>query len=88
MKVTFEIPNELVGAITQNREHFHQDLLVDFVCGLYADWKINSGQAARWLNIPRIQFWEELGKRRIPRQITPEMIQDDASLALCHADCQ
>jgi predicted HTH domain antitoxin len=81
MQVVLDIPDVVAARLPMEAADRQHELLTDLVCGLYADWKVNSGHAAKWLGISRSMFWDELGKRRIPRQITPEMIEEDASLA-------
>lgn len=81
MKVTFDIPDEVARKLPEGDAARERELTTDLVCGLYADSKVNSAVAARWLGVSRIQFWDELGKRQIPRQISPEMIGEDAALA-------
>lgn len=50
---------------------------IELACGLYAGWKASSAEAARIAGLPRILFWEELGKRKIPRQYGPEDLEHD-----------
>jgi predicted HTH domain antitoxin len=83
MQVVMEIPDDVAARLPLEAAEREHELLTDLVCGLYADWKINSGRSAEWLGISRVKFWEELGQRQIPRQITPEMIAEDAALADC-----
>jgi len=83
MQVVLEIPDDVLARLPLEAADRQQELLTDLVCGLYADWKVNSGRAAEWLGISRPEFWEQLGQRQIPRQITPEMIQEDAAIAGC-----
>jgi predicted HTH domain antitoxin len=81
MQVTMEIPQDVLQRLPSEPGALNRELLTDLVCGLYADWKVNSHVAARWLGISRLSFWEELGRRQIPRQISAEMIEEDAALA-------
>ncbi len=83
MRLVVEIPDDIVARLPSGESDLQRELLTDLVCGLYADWKINSGRAAEWLGISRLSFWNELGQRQIPRQISREMIEEDASLADC-----
>jgi predicted HTH domain antitoxin len=83
MLVVLDIPEDVMQWLPAEADERDRELLTDLVCGLYADWKINSGRSAQWLGISRPQFWAELGQRQIPRQITPEMISEDAALADC-----
>jgi predicted HTH domain antitoxin len=80
MQLVLEIPDDVVARLPGEPADRQHELLTDLVCGLYADWKINSGRAAEWLGISRPAFWQELGQRQIPRQITPEMVNEDAAL--------
>lgn len=80
MQVTFDIPREVIDRLPEEEIVRDRELVTDLVCGLYAAWRINSHLASRWLGVSRQTFWDELGKRRIPRQITAEMIQEDAAL--------
>ena len=83
MQMVLEIPDDVIARLPLEVADRQRELLTDLVCGLYASWKINSGLAAKWLGISRPEFWEELGQRQIPRQITSEMIGEDAALADC-----
>ncbi len=80
MQVTLDIPREIFDRLPGEESARDRELVTDLACGLYAAWRINSHLAARWLGVSRQTFWDELGKRRIPRQITAEMISEDAAL--------
>lgn len=80
MQVVIDVPEDVAARFPAAAADRQQELLIDLVCGLYAGWKINSSRAAKWLGISRPAFWDELGKRGIPRQVTPEMIAEDAAL--------
>jgi predicted HTH domain antitoxin len=45
---------------------------------------VSSGEAAAMLGISRPEFWHELGRRKIPRQYTQEMLEEDLTFARRH----
>ena len=54
---------------------------IELACALYAAWKISMSQAVKIAGMPRILLWEELGKRKIPRQYTAEDLKHDFEMA-------
>lgn len=42
------------------------EIRLAFAIFMYSELKASAGKAAQFAKIPRIEFWEELGKRNIP----------------------
>ncbi len=43
-----------------------EDLKIELAVFFFTSHYLSTGQAARFAGISRIEFWEELGKRKIP----------------------
>ncbi|MBX7207369.1 MAG: UPF0175 family protein [Verrucomicrobiaceae bacterium] len=52
------------------------DIRLDLACGLYAAGRVSRGIAARLAGLERMDFDEELFRRRIP-SYTEEMLKED-----------
>lgn len=81
MTLTIKIPDLLASLLSQDEPREERGLLVEAVCGLYARHRVSSGEAAAMLGISRPEFWHELGRRKIPRQYTQEMLEEDLAFA-------
>jgi predicted HTH domain antitoxin len=75
--MTIELPDVNIGSQPLTSEQAR----IELACALYAAWKVSMSQAVKIAGIPRILFWEELGKRKIPRQYTLEDLQHDFEMA-------
>ncbi|MFN7343884.1 MAG: UPF0175 family protein [bacterium] len=84
MTLTIKIPDLLASLLSQDEPREERGLLVEAVCGLYARHRVSSGEAAAMLGISRPEFWHELGRRKIPRQYTQEMLEEDLTFARRH----
>jgi predicted HTH domain antitoxin len=84
MNLTLQIPDILAQLLAQDEPSEGRGLLVEAVCGLYARHRVTSGEAAAMLGISRPDFWHELGRRKIPRQYTQEMLEEDLAFARRH----
>ncbi len=71
--MTIELPDIKIG----DEPLTSQQARIELACALYAQWKISMKQAVDIAAMPRIFFWEELGKRKIPWQFTPEDLEHD-----------
>jgi predicted HTH domain antitoxin len=71
--MTIELPDVKIGSEPLTPEQAR----IEIACGLYAAWKVSEFQATQIAGLPRILFWEELGKRKIPRQYGPEDLEHD-----------
>lgn len=53
------------------------EIRLAFAIFMYSELKVSAGKAAQFAKIPRIEFWEELGKRNIPMNYDiPDFEQD------------
>ncbi|HEX3856704.1 MAG TPA: UPF0175 family protein [Verrucomicrobiae bacterium] len=78
--MTIELPDVNIGSQPLTSEQAR----IELACGLYAAWKISMSQAVKIAGMPRILFWDELGKRKIPRQIRPEDVEHDIQTVRKH----
>ena len=69
--MTIEIPDVLFESEEQKKQ-----ISVDLACFLFEKGLMSSGKAAEFCGMPRIEFWDELGKRNISRY-NEEMLQMD-----------
>ena len=81
MTLTLQIPELLARLLAQEGPREERSLIIEAVCGLYARNRVSSGDAAAMLGISRPEFWHELARRKIPRQYTQEMLQEDLAFA-------
>jgi len=75
--MTIELPDVKIGSQLLTSEQAR----IELACALYAAWKISMSQAVKIAGMPRILLWEELGKRKIPRQYTAEDLKHDFEMA-------
>ncbi|HZF02344.1 MAG TPA: UPF0175 family protein [Methylomirabilota bacterium] len=75
--MTIELPDVNIGSQPLTGEQAR----IELACALYAGWKVSMSQAVKIAGMPRILFWEELGKRKIPRQYRPEDLEHDMRMA-------
>ena len=71
--MTIELPDVKIGSQPLTSEQAR----IELACALYAAWKISMSQAVKIAGMPRILLWEELGKRKIPRQYGIEDFEHD-----------
>jgi predicted HTH domain antitoxin len=71
--MTIELPDVNIGSQPLTSEQAR----IELACALYAAWKISMKQAVEIAGMPRILFWDELGKRKIPRQYGVEDFEHD-----------
>ena len=71
--MTIELPDVMLGSHPLTSEQAR----IELACALYAQWKISTFEAVKITGLSRIRFWEELGRRKIPRQIRPEDVEQD-----------
>jgi predicted HTH domain antitoxin len=71
--MTIELPEVTIGSQPLTSEQAR----IELACALYAAWKISMSQAVKIAGMPRILFWAELGKRKIPRQYGVEDFEHD-----------
>jgi len=71
--MTIELPDVMLGAGPLTSEQAR----IELACALYAAWKVSMSQAVKIAGMPRILFWEELGRRKIPRQYGVEDFEHD-----------
>jgi len=71
--MTIELPDVKIGSQPLTSEQAR----IELACALYAAWKISMSQAVKIAGMPRILLWEELGKRKIPRQYGVEDFEHD-----------
>lgn len=84
MTLTIQIPDVLARLLAQDEPREERGMLVETVCSLYARHRVSSGEAADMLGVSRPEFWHELGRRKIPRQYTQEMLEEDIAFARHH----
>ena len=71
--MTIELPDVKIGSQPLTSEQAR----IELACALYAAWKISMSQAVKIAGMPRILFWNELGKRKIPRHYRVEDFEHD-----------
>jgi predicted HTH domain antitoxin len=71
--MTIELPDVNIGSQPLTSEQAR----IELACGLYAGWKVSMSQAVKIAGMPRILFWNELGKRKIPRHYRVEDFEHD-----------
>ena len=71
--MTIELPDVNIGSQPLTSEQAR----IELACGLYAAWKVSMSQAVKIAGMPRILFWSELGKRKIPRHYRVEDFEHD-----------
>lgn len=71
--MTIELPDVNIGSQPLTSEQAR----IELACALYAQWKISTFEAVKITGLSRIQFWAELGKRKIPRQYGVEDFEHD-----------
>jgi predicted HTH domain antitoxin len=71
--MTIELPDVTIGSQPLTSEQAR----IELACALYAAWKISMSQAVKITGMPRILFWEELGRRKIARQYGVEDFEHD-----------
>lgn len=81
MEVTLSIPDELADVLHDLDQRDDRALVVEAVCGLYSRRRLSAGKAARLLNMDRLQFQQELGKREIPINYSLEDLKHDIAFA-------
>lgn len=84
MTVTIEIPESLSAVLHESEQRDDRGLLLEAVCGLYGRNRLDGREAAQMLGMTRTEFWHELARRKIPRQYTAEMIEEDIAFARSH----
>ena len=71
--MTIELPDVNIGSQPLTSELAR----IELACALYAAWKVSMSQAVKIAGMPRILFWNELGKRKIPRHYRVEDFEHD-----------
>ena len=71
--MTIELPDVMLGSQPLTSEQAR----IELACALYAQWKISTFEAVKITGLSRIRFWEELGQRKIPRQIRLTDVEQD-----------
>jgi predicted HTH domain antitoxin len=71
--MTIELPDVNIGSQPLTSEQAR----IELACALYAAWKVSMFQAVKIAGMPRIFFWDELGKRKIPRHYRAEDFEHD-----------
>jgi predicted HTH domain antitoxin len=71
--MTIELPDMNIGSQPLTSEQAR----IELACALYAAWKVSMSQAVKIAGMPRILFWDELGKRKIPRHYRVEDFEHD-----------
>ena len=71
--MTIELPDVNIGSQPLTSEQVR----IELACALYAAWKVSMSQAVKIAGMPRILFWNELGKRKIPRHYRVEDFEHD-----------
>ena len=56
------ISSEVIQSLGMNEQEMRIELAIFF----YKKLSLSSGEAAKFAQIPRVAFWHELGKRKIP----------------------
>jgi predicted HTH domain antitoxin len=84
MTVTINISEQLSEVLHESNTSEERALLLEAVCGLYSRGRIGGGEAAAMLALSRTEFWHELAVRRIPRQYSTEMLEEDLAFARSH----
>jgi predicted HTH domain antitoxin len=75
--MTIELPDVNIGSQPLTSEQAR----IELACALYAAWKVSMSQAVKIAGMPRILFWNELGKRKIPRHYRAEDLQHDLEMS-------
>ena len=70
------VPDELVAQSGCSE----RELLFDLAVGLFLDGRLTLGMAAKLAGLPRIDFLDELGRRRIPMPYDEEQLAADVQL--------
>jgi predicted HTH domain antitoxin len=71
--MTIELPDVNIGSQPLTSEQAR----IELACALYAAWKVSMSQAVKIAGMARILFWNELGKRKIPRHYRVEDFEHD-----------
>ena len=71
--MTIELPDVNIGSQLLTSEQAR----IELACALYAAWKVSMSQAVKIAGMPRILFWNELGRRKIPRHYRVEDFEHD-----------
>jgi predicted HTH domain antitoxin len=71
--MTIELPDVNIGSQPLTSEQAR----IELACALYAAWKVSMSQAVKIAGMSRILFWNELGKRKIPRHYRVEDFEHD-----------
>lgn len=71
--MTIELPEIKIGSELLTSEQAR----IELACALYAQWKISTFEAVKITGLTRMQFWDELGQRKIPRQYGPADLEHD-----------
>jgi predicted HTH domain antitoxin len=67
------IPSEIVESLGKDEIELKIELAIFF----YKKFNLSSGEAAKFAGIPRVAFWHELGKRKIPINYDEEDARQD-----------
>ena len=76
-----EVPDEVVRAIQLPDSEKKRRLELELACALYGQGILSAGRAAQLAEISRMEFWEEAGKRGIPRHYSEEDLRQDLKFA-------
>jgi predicted HTH domain antitoxin len=81
MPMTLDIPDEVLQAIQLPEAEKKRRLQLELACALYSQEILTSAGAARLTGMSRLEFWEEAGKRGIPRHYSEENLREDIAFA-------
>jgi predicted HTH domain antitoxin len=78
MQVTLEIPDEMALLLDEVEGRADRGLLMEAAASLVARGRISSGRAARLLGMSRLDFLEEMARRKLSIVGSGHWEQEDA----------
>jgi predicted HTH domain antitoxin len=83
MKVTLNIPDDLVSALPGDDSCRGKSVLLELACGLYAARRLTHAQASKLAGLDRLDFDRERGFREIPIHYSEEDWREDFEAGMC-----
>jgi len=71
--MTVEIPKDVIEQSGMTEAEVKLSLALFF----YVEFKMSSGRCAKFAGIPRVKFFDELGKRGLPLNYDEEALKQD-----------
>jgi predicted HTH domain antitoxin len=76
-----EIPEDILSSIRIPRKELETELKTDLAVVLYQREAISIGNARKLAGMSKWEFFEELGRRKIPRHYTEKELEEDLTFA-------